>query len=293
MLIYNAKIVTPGEKIIENGYVNIENGVITDVGEGKTEGDYDAGGRFAVPGFTDAHTHLGMNVYEGKNKIDFSDRYFDLAEKSGVCAVGISPVSREVIGGEVFAVSTVTKKIIKKSAFKLSAGENPRKYTGLANREIHKIIREFKSDLPLHIHAHAKSDIDALPENAILVHGTEGYGHKKIMAGPMLTDISKSEMEALSYENLYKQYKSGAEIAIISDHPETPVNYLLLYAQLAAKYGVSFDDALKMITVNAAEMLGIEESYGKIKPGYKSGVLIFDRHPIDFYSKMISSFLRI
>ena len=35
MLIYNAKIVTPGEKIIENGYVNIENGVITDVGKGK------------------------------------------------------------------------------------------------------------------------------------------------------------------------------------------------------------------------------------------------------------------
>ena len=106
----------------------------------------------------------------------------------------------------------------------------------------------------------------------------------------MLTDISKSEMEELSYENLYKQYKSGATIAIISDHPETPVNYLLLYAQLAVKYGVSFDDALKMITVNAAEMLGIDESYGKIKPGYKSGVLIFDRHPIDFYSKMINNF---
>lgn len=305
MRIINARIYTMDGFVIQNGYIEINGGVIEKTAEmnENIKGDFDACGAVAVPGFTDAHTHLGMDVsalcaspvnydYYAADYANFSDRYFDLALKSGVTAVGISPVSQSVVGGKISAVSTVTKKIIKKdAALKLSVGSNPKKAFSLSDDEIFKIVSQVKTEIPMHIHAHAQCDIVKLPKNAMLVHGTDTRGKVKILAGPMLTDISKKEMENLSYKNLYEQYKSGAQIALISDHPETPVNYLLLYAQLAAKNGVASDGALEMITINPAKMLGIDNEYGKIKEGYKSGVLLFDRHPIDFYSKLIKIFV--
>ena len=50
--------------ILENGYVCIENGKITEVGTGTPSvlapEDIDAGGSVLLPGFIDAHTHLGI-----------------------------------------------------------------------------------------------------------------------------------------------------------------------------------------------------------------------------------------
>ena len=64
MKIYHAEIMTMTEKgIIPNGYVTIENGIITAVEAGDPtpeEGDLDAHGSRLLPGFIDAHTHLGI-----------------------------------------------------------------------------------------------------------------------------------------------------------------------------------------------------------------------------------------
>ena len=72
MIIYNASIHTMTDAgIIENGYVRIEQGKITEVGSGTPEHctpeDIDAKGSALFPGFIDAHTHLGII----ENGIDF------------------------------------------------------------------------------------------------------------------------------------------------------------------------------------------------------------------------------
>ena len=62
MVITNAKIYTMAGKIIENGYVVFDR-VIQDVGDMKDrhgDSDFDARGAVLLPGFIDAHTHLGM-----------------------------------------------------------------------------------------------------------------------------------------------------------------------------------------------------------------------------------------
>lgn len=299
MIIINGKIITNDGPVIENGFVKTENGIITDVGSMKNapqDSDViDVKGGYVVPGFIDAHTHLGMNVecefnnpvnpnFYAIDNVDFNDRYFDMVYNSGVCYVGISPVSRCVVGGIVSVVRTKDKQIIKRDcALKLACGENPKKAFGLTDDEIFNIVNSQKSSLPVHIHIH--KDVEKITlDNPVFVHGTDA---KKgtILAGPMLTDISKDEMKNLSYENLYNQYKNGAKIAITSDHPETPCNYLRLYAQLLTKEGVPFDDALKTITSTPAEILGIKA--GKIKTGYFDDILVFDKHPMDFYSKLV------
>ncbi len=300
MIVINATVLTMDGAVINNGFVQVENGIIVDIGTmdnvpcGTT---YDALGGYAVPGFIDAHTHIGMNVgrgfdipvnkdYYAVDDVDFNDIYFERAYKSGVTTVAVSPTSRCPVGGIVSVVSTCDGKVIKKdAALKLSTGENPQSEFDITEEEVMQLVTNAakESTLPVHIHSHSLKQFD----NAVLVHGTDAVGGN-IFAGPMLTDISKDEMKNLSYERLLSQYESGAKIAITSDHPETPCDYLLLYAQLAARKGIPYNEALKMITSNPAEMLGIKA--GKIKKGYFGGVLVFDRHPIDFYSKLLRMF---
>ena len=58
-VIKNVRVITPDE-IIENGYVAVENGTITEVGTNYTgEGAVDGGGRYLSPGFVDIHIHGG------------------------------------------------------------------------------------------------------------------------------------------------------------------------------------------------------------------------------------------
>lgn len=66
MKIWNATIHTMTDAgILENGYVCIENGKITEVGTGTPSvlapEDIDAGGSVLLPGFIDAHTHLALS----------------------------------------------------------------------------------------------------------------------------------------------------------------------------------------------------------------------------------------
>ena len=62
MLIKNAKIYTMADRIIENGDIYAENGRIKEIGENLNScatNIIDASGLIALPGFIDAHTHIG------------------------------------------------------------------------------------------------------------------------------------------------------------------------------------------------------------------------------------------
>ena len=79
MYIYNAKINTMENLVIENGYIKIENGKITEVCGGipslVSDNDINAMGKLVLPGFIDAHTHLGIIEdglgFEGDDSYNF------------------------------------------------------------------------------------------------------------------------------------------------------------------------------------------------------------------------------
>lgn len=156
MIIYNAKIYTMNENddIIENGYVEYENGKIISVQSGSPSviGDemIDAEGSSLYPGFIDAHTHIGlftsgvgiegedfnedsdpvtpqMSVTDGINPMDSA---FEDARKAGVTAVAVSPGSSNTICGSIIAMKTKGKRIDNMSlgevGMKISLGENPK-----------------------------------------------------------------------------------------------------------------------------------------------------------------------
>lgn len=155
MLIYNAEIHTMNnENVIENGYISIADGIISEMGEGIPENipedSIDAGGDAVYPGFIDAHTHLGII----ENGIDFEgddcneatdpftpqmraidginpfDRCFEEARKRGITSVASCPGSANACGGEICAIKTNGRRIddmlIKNCGIKFALGENPK-----------------------------------------------------------------------------------------------------------------------------------------------------------------------
>ncbi len=155
MKIYNAVIHTMTDKgIIENGWIAIENGRIAAVSEGCPDKidmeDINAEGSIMLPGFIDAHTHLGiiengldfegddcnetsdpftpqMRAIDGINPFDFC---FEEARRSGVTAVMTSPGSANACGGSMLVVKTAgsctDKMAVSLAGMKFALGENPK-----------------------------------------------------------------------------------------------------------------------------------------------------------------------
>ncbi|MFR1842911.1 MAG: amidohydrolase, partial [Oscillospiraceae bacterium] len=156
MKIYNVQIKTMEKRrSIENGWIEIENGKIIAVEEGSPDvvgtEDLDGQGKLLIPGFIDAHTHLGII----ENGIDFEgddcneatdpftpqlrtidginpmDRCFEEAYKRGITSAVVAPGSANPCGGEIIAVKTYGRRvddmIIKPVGIKFALGENPKR----------------------------------------------------------------------------------------------------------------------------------------------------------------------
>ena len=70
------------------------------------------------------------------------------------------------------------------------------------------------------------------------------------------------------------------------DDPCTPVQYLSL-AAVAVKEGMDETEALRAITINAAEIAGIDDRVGSLAVGKDADIIIMDGHPLEFRSRVL------
>lgn len=72
----------------------------------------------------------------------------------------------------------------------------------------------------------------------------------------------------------------------MTDHPVVSIGYALIQAGLVAYEGkLGFDETLKLITINPAQILGIDSDYGSIEDGKVANLVMFDRNPFSVLSK--------
>lgn len=131
--------------------------------------------------------------------------------------------------------------------------------------------------------------------DAVIIHGTEGYkiadiiAEEKVpvIAGPIICDRCKPEMRGLELKNAAVMHQNGVKTAVCTDHTVIPIQYLPLSAQAAVKGGLSFEDALKTITINPAEILGIDETTGSISAGKDADIQLYRKgeNPLDLMSE--------
>jgi imidazolonepropionase-like amidohydrolase len=166
--------------------------------------------------------------------------------------------------------------------------------------KLESLIPVVNGELNVKAHAHRADDIFTAIRIAnefglkmTIEHCTEGHliadelakeGYAAIV-GPSLTTRSKVELKELSFETPKALYKAGVKIALMTDHPVIPVHYLPMCAALAVKAGLDEEAALKAITINPAEILGISHRVGSIEIGKDADIVVFDKHPFDIYAK--------
>ena len=168
------------------------------------------------------------------------------------------------------------------------------------------LVPVLRGEVPAHFHAHRADDIATAVRISrefglkyTIVHGTEGYQIADLLAqqevavitGPCLTDRSKPELVGQTLENPALLSKAGVLVAICTDHPETPIQYLPLCAAMAVRGGMDPEEALAAITCNPARIAGIDHRVGTLTPGKDADLVVTAGHPFDWNGRIQAVFL--
>lgn len=162
------------------------------------------------------------------------------------------------------------------------------------------LVRVLNHEIPLRAHAHRADDIMTAIRIArefsvdlVIEHCTEGhkiaeelaeYGYPAVV-GPSLTNRAKVELKDKSFKTPGILTKAGVKVALMTDHSVTPIEQLPLCAALAMKDGMAEEDALKAITVNAAEILGVADRIGTLEVGKDADIVIWQEHPFTLLAR--------
>ena len=155
-----------------------------------------------------------------------------------------------------------------------------------------------EGDIQSHFHAHRSDDIFTAIRLAkefdldlVLVHCTEGYLNAEKLAeekaraivGPLICTRTKPELSNERDENAAILKKAGVDVAICTDHPDVPIQYLPLSAGIAVRAGMDHDDAVRAITSVPAKILGLSDKIGSIAPGTDADIVVFKGDPLSVY----------
>ena len=154
--------------------------------------------------------------------------------------------------------------------------------------------------IPIRAHAHRADDIltairiaREFDVNIVIEHCTEGHLIAEVLAeynipavvGPSLVSRAKYELKDVSFATPGLLANKGVKVALITDHPVIPVQYLPICAALAVKEGMREEDALAAITINPAEIIGISDQVGSLEKGKDADVVIWDGFPLDIKAR--------
>ena len=158
-----------------------------------------------------------------------------------------------------------------------------------------KVLRR---ELKARVHAHRADDMltairiaEEFDLDLTLEHATEGFkiadilAAKKIMvtAGPILFSREKFELREMTPKNPGLMAQAGVKVAIQTDEMSA-VKYLTINAALAVREGMPEEEALKAITINAAEVIGVDDRIGSLEVGKDADIVVLSGHPFDYRS---------
>lgn len=161
--------------------------------------------------------------------------------------------------------------------------------------KLHSMLPVLKKEIPLKAHAHRTDDIFTALRIAkefdldiTLDHCTEGHliveelkaAGKPCLVGPTFGSRTKVELRNKSFETPKLLTDAGIKTAIITDSNVIPIQHITMCAGMAVKAGLSEEEAWKAITINPAEITGIDNRVGSIKVGKDADIAIFKGNPL-------------
>ena len=163
------------------------------------------------------------------------------------------------------------------------------------------LIPVIKKEIPLKAHAHKANDIFTAIRIAkefdvkmTLDHSTDARcivdelaeENFPMIVGPNLGHRTKVELVNKSFKTAGVLNKAGIKMSITTDSPVIPLHHLPICAALAVKDGLDKWEALKAISINPAEILGLEDRIGSITVGKDADIVIWSNDPLQIDAKV-------
>jgi imidazolonepropionase-like amidohydrolase len=88
-------------------------------------------------------------------------------------------------------------------------------------------------------------------------------------------------------ENAALLQRAGVRVALSTGGESFNVRNLKQHAGNAVAYGLSWDDALRAVTMAPAEILGVSANVGTLQPGRDANVVVWDGDPFEFGTRAL------
>lgn len=207
--------------------------------------------------------------------------------QSGIAIAGKSPGTR-------------AKQIAMLRAELIKALENSKKTDAPKDLKSEIMVKVIKREIPLLVAANKAQDImsalriakefnirivlDGVSEAHMLINEIKASGFPVIVHATMAR--AGGDTESLSLTTASKLKAAGIAVALQSGYeayvPKTRV--ILFEAAMAAANGLSKSEALALITIDAAKILGIDKQVGSLEKGKDADIAMYDGDPFEFMS---------
>lgn len=213
------------------------------------------------------------------------------------CAFGENPKNSYGQKGKSPRTRMATAALLRELLFKAreymiakDSGKEPK-----FDMKLEAMLPVMRREIPLKAHAHRCDDIftsiriakefnlkltlDHCTDGAIVADelAQEGY---PALVGPSLGGKGKPELLPKSFTTAGVLHKAGLKVCIITDASVIPIQHLPLCAGLAAQAGLPMEEAWKAITINPAEVLGVQDRVGSLQVGKDADVVIWTADPL-------------
>ena len=134
--------------------------------------------------------------------------------------------------------------------------------------------------------------------DVVIVGGTESWQIADLLKKNNISvilsreyNLPETEDEDIDqpFKTPYMLKQAGVLFALNDDNDETRYRNLAFNAGTAAAYGLTKEEALQSITLNAAQILGIDDRTGTIEEGKDANIVISDGDILDMRTSIISA----
>lgn len=159
-----------------------------------------------------------------------------------------------------------------------------------------------RGEIPLKAHVHRADDIltavriarefqvritlDHCSEGHLIAEELKEAGFPAIV-GPDMASRNKIEVQNMAFKTAGLLAQHGILTAVTTDHPVSKIQFLPICAGLAVKAGMSPEEGLRSVTINAAKICGVDNRVGSLAPGKDADIAIFGGNPMEVSAKTL------
>ncbi len=201
-----------------------------------------------------------------------------------------SPATRMAIA------AMLREELTKAAAYR----EKREKENGTVDFQYECWLPVLRGEIPLKAHVHRADDIltavriakefnlrmtlDHCSEGHLIMEELKEAGFPAIV-GPDMASRNKIEVQNMAFKTAGLLSGHGILTAITTDHPVSKIQFLPICAGLAVKAGMSPEEGLRSITINAAKICGVEERVGSLAPGKDADIAVFTGNPMEVFTR--------